>query len=143
MTDPRFALDADGGFRVLAPAPLRERVSWALYDFANTIFSMNIVTLYFAVWIVAERGASNMAYSIATSLSSAAVLVAAPWIGARLRRLEAPQALGRRPDPRMRGGDPGARGAGAGVRAPVRSFWPLSPWPTSPTSSPCRPTTPC
>ena len=82
MTDPRFALDADGGFRVLSRAPFRERASWALYDFANTIFSMNIVTLYFAVWIVAERGASNMAYSIATSLSSAVVLVAAPWIGA-------------------------------------------------------------
>ncbi len=82
MTDPRFEIDAGGGFRVLSPAPLRERVSWALYDFANTIFSMNIVTLYFAVWIVAERGASNMAYSIATSLSSAVVLVAAPWIGA-------------------------------------------------------------
>ncbi len=82
MTDPRFALEPDGSFRVLAPAPLRERASWALYDFANTIFSMNVVTLYFAVWIVAERGASNMAYSIATSLSSALVLVAAPWIGA-------------------------------------------------------------
>lgn len=82
MTDSRFALDAAGDFQVLSPAPLRERVSWALYDFANTIFSMNIVTLYFAVWIVAERGASNMAYSIATSLSSAVVLVAAPWIGA-------------------------------------------------------------
>ncbi len=63
-------------------APPRERWSWALYDFANTIFSMNIVTLYFAVWIVMERGASNIAYSIATSLSSVAVLVAAPWIGA-------------------------------------------------------------
>lgn len=60
----------------------RERWSWALYDFANTIFSMNIVTLYFAVWIVTERGASNTAYSVATSLSSLAVLVAAPWIGA-------------------------------------------------------------
>jgi MFS transporter, UMF1 family len=60
----------------------RERWSWALYDFANTIFSMNIVTLYFSVWIVAERGASNTAYSVATSLSSAAVLFAAPWIGA-------------------------------------------------------------
>ncbi len=63
-------------------APLRERVSWALYDFANTIFSMNIVTLYFAVWIVTEKGASNTHYSTATSLSSAAVLVLAPWIGA-------------------------------------------------------------
>ena len=69
-------------------APLRERWSWALYDFANTIFSMNIVTLYFAVWIVTERGASNTAYSIATSLSSVAVLVAAPWIGGEPRTTE-------------------------------------------------------
>ena len=68
--------------RVLAPAPFPERASWALYDFANTIFSMNIVTLYFAVWLVAERGASNTAYSVATSLSSVIVLLGAPWIGA-------------------------------------------------------------
>src|SRR6478672_5922086 len=29
-------------------APWRERASWALYDFANTIFSMNVATLYFS-----------------------------------------------------------------------------------------------
>ena len=62
--------------------PPGERWSWALYDFANTIFSMNIVTLYFAVWIVTERGASNTAYSLATSFSSLLVLAAAPVIGA-------------------------------------------------------------
>ena len=65
-----------------ASAPALERWSWALYDFANTIFSMNIVTLYFAVWIVTERGSSNTAYSLATSLSSLAVLFLAPWVGA-------------------------------------------------------------
>jgi UMF1 family MFS transporter len=79
---PRIAIDPDGRTRVLRPAPIAERVSWVLYDFANTIFSMNIVTLYFAVWIVTERGATNTAYSAATSLSSLAVLLAAPWIGA-------------------------------------------------------------
>ena len=82
MSDSRLALSPDGRLRVLAPAPARERGSWALYDFANTIFSMNVVTLYFAVWIVTERGASNTAYSVATSLSSVAVLLLAPWIGA-------------------------------------------------------------
>ncbi|MFY9549683.1 MAG: MFS transporter [Thermoanaerobaculia bacterium] len=79
---PRVLLEPDGRILVRAPAPARERWSWALYDFANTIFSMNVVTLYFAVWIVTERGASNTAYSLATSISSAAVLVLAPWIGA-------------------------------------------------------------
>jgi UMF1 family MFS transporter len=78
---PRVVLREDGEILVAAPAPAREIWSWALYDFANTIFSMNIVTLYFAVWIVTERGASNTAYSIATSLSSVLVLVGAPAIG--------------------------------------------------------------
>ena len=83
MTDPRFQIETQSGrWRVLAPAPARERWSWALYDFANTIFSMNVVTLYFAVWLVTERGASNTAYSVATSFSSVVVLFLAPWIGA-------------------------------------------------------------
>jgi len=79
---PRIEITPDGQVRVLARASAAERWSWALYDFANTIFSMNIATLYFAVWIVTERGASNTAFSLATSLSSAAVLVAAPYFGA-------------------------------------------------------------
>lgn len=78
----RIEISPDGEIRVLSPAPPIERWSWALYDFANTIFSMNIATLYFAVWIVTERGASNTAFSLATSLSSAAVLLAAPYFGA-------------------------------------------------------------
>ena len=81
MNDPAGSSDPRA---VSAPpkAPLLERISWALYDFANTIFSMNIVTLYFAVWIVTERGSSNTALSIAISLSSVVVLLAAPWVGA-------------------------------------------------------------
>ncbi len=82
MPDPRVSVTPDGEILVLARAPRAERWSWALYDFANTIFSMNIVTLYFAVWIVTERGASNTAYSVATSLSSLLVLVLAPVFGA-------------------------------------------------------------
>lgn len=82
MPEPRVSITPDGEIRVARAAPRAELVSWALYDFANTIFSMNIVTLYFAVWIVTERGASNTAYSVATSLSSLLVLVGAPAIGA-------------------------------------------------------------
>src|SRR4030095_5487849 len=80
--EPRVSLEPDGRMLVRDAAPFKERWSWALYDFSNTIFSMNVVTLYFAVWIVTEKGASNTAYSLATSLSSVAVLVLAPWIGA-------------------------------------------------------------
>ena len=82
MPQPRVSITPEGEILVAAPAPRAERWSWALYDFANTIFSMNIVTLYFAVWIVTERGASNTAYSLATSFSSLLVLAGAPVIGA-------------------------------------------------------------
>ena len=82
MLEPRVSITQDGEISVAAPAPRAEVLSWAIYDFANTIFSMNIVTLYFAVWIVTERGASNTAYSVATSLSSLFVLVGAPAVGA-------------------------------------------------------------
>jgi UMF1 family MFS transporter len=68
---------------VREPAPALERGSWALYDFANTIFSMNIATLYFPVWIVVERGASATALSLSTSAASVVVLFAAPLLGAR------------------------------------------------------------
>jgi UMF1 family MFS transporter len=79
----RVEVTFTGELRVRARAPAVERGSWALYDFANTIFSMNIATLYFPVWIVAERGASATAWSLATSASAAVVIFAAPYFGAR------------------------------------------------------------
>jgi len=51
-------------------APLRERLSWALYDFANTIFSMNIATLYFAAWLVGDLGYSNTLYATVNGISA-------------------------------------------------------------------------
>ncbi|HEV8611037.1 MAG TPA: MFS transporter [Thermoanaerobaculia bacterium] len=83
MTGPVIEITSSGELLVRARASLLERVSWALYDFANTIFSMNIATLYFPVWIVAERGASATMWSLATSASAAVVLFAAPYFGAR------------------------------------------------------------
>jgi MFS transporter, UMF1 family len=63
-------------------APARERWSWALYDFSNTIWSMNVVSLYFATWLVVDLGASNAAYSWATSISSIVMAVSVPILGA-------------------------------------------------------------
>ena len=54
---------------VFERAPFRERFSWALYDFANTIFSMNITTLYFVVWLVSDLKASNTTYAVSTDRS--------------------------------------------------------------------------
>src|SRR6476661_2051524 len=63
-------------------APWRERASWALYDFANTIFSMNVATLYFAVWLISDLGASNTVYAIGNGVSSLLVVLSVPLLGA-------------------------------------------------------------
>jgi MFS-type transporter involved in bile tolerance (Atg22 family) len=79
-----------GGDSDLAPpgdfdppmAPVRERLSWALYDFANTVFSMNIATLYFAAWLVGDLGHSNTLYATVNGIASALVVVSIPLFGA-------------------------------------------------------------
>jgi UMF1 family MFS transporter len=63
-------------------APFKERISWALYDFANTVFSMNIATLYFAAWLVADLGHSNTLYALVNGIASALVVVSIPVFGA-------------------------------------------------------------
>jgi UMF1 family MFS transporter len=63
-------------------APAVERASWALYDFANTIFSMNVATLYFSVWLIADLGASNQVYALGNGISSLLVVLSVPILGA-------------------------------------------------------------
>ncbi|MDB4916054.1 MAG: hypothetical protein JWM95_3698 [Gemmatimonadetes bacterium] len=63
-------------------APVRERASWALYDFANTIFSMNVATLYFSVWLINDLGASNTVYAVGNAASSLLVFLSVPILGA-------------------------------------------------------------
>jgi UMF1 family MFS transporter len=72
----------EGDLIVTSRAPARERWSWALYDFSNTIFSMNIATLFFAVWLVKDVGTSNTMAAVASSISSALVVVSIPFFGA-------------------------------------------------------------
>jgi len=81
MHDPAsFPLPA--GARSPSRAPLVERGSWALYDFANTIFSMNVATLYFSVWLIADLGASNTVYAPGNGIPSSLVVVSVPVLGA-------------------------------------------------------------
>src|SRR5690349_8611744 len=78
----RPILTADGEIRPVTRAPARERWSWALYDFSNTIFSMNVATLYFAVWLVTDIGASEVQYATANGIASVMVVAAIPILGA-------------------------------------------------------------
>lgn len=57
-------------------------VSWALYDFANTIFSMNIISLYFTLWVTVDKKGEDIYYSIAITISTLAVAFSMPVIGA-------------------------------------------------------------
>ncbi|MEO6527118.1 MAG: MFS transporter [Gemmatimonadaceae bacterium] len=63
-------------------APVRERTGWVLYDFANTIFSMNVATLYFSVWLIADLRASNTVYALGNGISSILVVLSVPVLGA-------------------------------------------------------------
>jgi len=67
---------------VVSSASARERWSWALYDFSNTIFSMNIATLFFTVWIIDDLGGTNTMVAIGTGVSSALVVLSIPVFGA-------------------------------------------------------------
>lgn len=85
MAHPEHAIPLilpGGEIRATVRAPLLERLSWALYDFSNTIFSMNVATLYFTVWLVSDLGVSNTLDAAANAAASALVVVAIPFLGA-------------------------------------------------------------
>jgi UMF1 family MFS transporter len=67
---------------IASRAPARERWSWILYDFANTIFSMNVVSLFFVVWLVDDLGASNIVAVIGSVVASVLVALSIPVFGA-------------------------------------------------------------
>ncbi|MFQ5896066.1 MAG: MFS transporter, partial [Nitrospinota bacterium] len=54
---------------------------WALYDFANTIFSLNIVSLYFALWISTDLQGGEYLYPPTFAFSMLAVAAVAPFLG--------------------------------------------------------------
>jgi MFS transporter, UMF1 family len=75
----------------VAAAPRAERkisrravVGWVLYDLANTIFSMAIVSLYFSLWVRDRVGAERVdgVYGLTTAISMAIIFIASPILGA-------------------------------------------------------------
>ncbi len=65
------------------PAPGSAAVSsWILYDLANTIFSMNINSIYFSIWITGVLALPDSTFAMANFWSMAAIFVLSPFIGA-------------------------------------------------------------
>jgi MFS transporter, UMF1 family len=59
----------------------RAQFAWAMYDFANTIFSMNIVTFFFSPWIIITLGVEDIWFSLAYSASMIVVAFTMPGLG--------------------------------------------------------------
>jgi len=61
--------------------------SWSMYDFANTIFAMNVISLYFALWVTVDMKGADILYSWALSGSMLAAAVSSPVMGVISDRL--------------------------------------------------------
>ncbi len=57
------------------------KLSWSLYDLANTIFSMNVISLYFPLWIASSFAGGEVWYPVAYSASMLVVGVVSPMAG--------------------------------------------------------------
>lgn len=60
----------------------RQIFAWAIYDFANTIFSMNVVTMYFSLWITVNLAREDYWVSVGNSTSMLLVALSMPILGA-------------------------------------------------------------
>lgn len=56
--------------------------SWSMYDFANTIFSMNVISLYFALWVTVDMKGTDLLYSLVLSGSMLLAALFSPLMGA-------------------------------------------------------------
>ncbi len=68
--------------------PTSAVVSWVLYDLANTIFSMGVVSVYFSTWVrdqVGEKLADSV-YGVITAISMGLIFIASPVLGAMTDR---------------------------------------------------------
>lgn len=62
--------------------PLAALSSWALYDLANTIFALSILSYFFPLWLGDELGVGAGAFNYITAASMLLVAVTAPFFGA-------------------------------------------------------------
>ncbi len=55
---------------------------WALYDLANTFFAVAMLSFYFPLWVVEDRGGKELLFSTALAISMICVALAMPICGA-------------------------------------------------------------
>lgn len=57
-------------------------MAWALFDLANTFFAVAMLTFYFPLWLIEDRGAEPLTYSLAVGASMLIVALLMPVCGA-------------------------------------------------------------
>ena len=60
----------------------RPVLAWALYDFANTIFSFAVITRYFNEWVIEQNGRPDWHVGLMSFVVGIVLLTAMPAIGA-------------------------------------------------------------
>ncbi|HET6764161.1 MAG TPA: MFS transporter [Longimicrobiaceae bacterium] len=62
----------------------RAIAGWWMYDLANTIFSMGVISVYFSLWVRDQVGAerADASYGIISGISMAFIFVLSPLLGA-------------------------------------------------------------
>ena len=60
---------------------LSATLSWIIYDFANTMYSMNVVSMYFSTWLVVDLALGDQYVSFANSFSMLLVAITMPILG--------------------------------------------------------------
>jgi UMF1 family MFS transporter len=70
------------------PAPARAVASWVVYDVANSVFSMGVVSLYFSLYVREAIGATSAdrVYGLITTVSMGIIFVLSPLLGAMTDR---------------------------------------------------------
>jgi len=71
-----------------SPIPRRATAGWILYDLANTVFAMGVVSTTFPLWVRDQVGAdqADRVHGLVTSLSMALIFVLSPLVGAMTDR---------------------------------------------------------
>ena len=62
--------------------PRRGVAGWILNDLGNTLFSQNMISNYFPVWVVSVMGGSDAHISLVNTVTMALMLGLGPWLGA-------------------------------------------------------------
>ena len=62
--------------------PSRGVAGWILNDLGNTLFSQNMISNYFPVWVVSVMGGSDAHISLVNTVTMALMLGLGPWLGA-------------------------------------------------------------